>query len=257
MDVSVQEHKEISEVLRNFGLNEREERTYLALLALGQGQLVPVARAACLSTTTTQSVLARLAKEGLVEIAKSKSRNVYEARDPSVLKKIIQAKLDDMGSIIPLLKKLQQESGGATRVRVYFRQRMTDIFHQALSAKAKVVYEIVSATDLQVILGEKFHFTRRRLEAGIRLKSLRVEAHEIKRYSRRTHVAELREAKFLPRDFTFRANILFWDNTVAIFGAKEEDLAITIESPSVRECFEQLFNLLWPISRPMETAMDS
>lgn len=213
-----------------------------------------VARAAAVPPTTAQSILARLAREGLVQVTKRRSRNVYEAYDPSVLKKILQERLEDVGGIIPILKKLQGESGSTVRVRVYFRERMTDIFRQALGAKSKTIYEIVSAADLQEILGEKFHFTRRRLERGIRLKSLRVEAHEMKRYSRRTHVTELREAKFLPREFSFRANIFFWDNTVAVFGARDEALAFTIESPSVCACFRQLFDLLWSVSRPMENA---
>ncbi len=254
MGITTLEHKEIGEVLRHFGLNGNEKSAYLALLKLGQGQLVPIAKAAGLAPSTVQAILARLAREGLVQVAKRRSRNVYEAYDPSVLKKILQSRLEEVGNVIPILKRLRQEKGASSpRIRVYFRERMTDIFQQALGAKNKTVYEIVSAADLQEILGEKFHFTRRRLEHGIRLKSLRVEAHEIKQYSRQTHIAELREAKFLPREFSFRANIFFWDDTVAIFGERDEALALTIESSSVRECFQQFFELLWSVSRPMET----
>lgn len=253
MELTTLQQKEISEVLAQFSLNAKEQAVYLALLQMGQTQLTPLASTASLPATTVQSILARLAREGFIAVTKQKSRGVYEAYDPAVLKKILQERLEDAAGIIPLLKRLQAEKGVAVKIRVHFRERMTDIFQQALQARKKTIYEIVSAKDLQETLGEKFHFTRRRLESGIRLKSLRVESKEIKKYSRDTHIRELREAKFLPRDMDFRANILFWDNTVAFFSSKEEGLACTVESASIREMLTQIFDLLWSVSRPMVT----
>ncbi len=128
------------------------------------------------------------------------------------------------------------------------------LFHEALASKEKPVYEIVAAKDLQEILGEKFHFTRRRLKAGVKLRSLRVEKREIKKYSSATHARELREAKFLPREMTFRCSILFWDDMTAFFAPKDEGLAWVVQSRAVAEMMRQTFELLWSVSRTMETA---
>ena len=138
-------------------------------------------------------------------------------------------------------------------IQVYFRERMTDIFHQALTSKNKLVYEIVAAKDIQDILGEKFHFTKRRVATNVHLQSLRVESREIKKYMAATHARELREAKFLPRELTFQCSIMFWDDTIAFFTTKEEGLAWTVQSSSLRETFQQIFTLLWSVSRKMET----
>jgi len=43
---------------------------------------------------------------------------------------------------------------------------------------------------------------------NVRLKSLRVEAREIKKYNKRIHERELREAKFLPAEMNFRGLIM-------------------------------------------------
>ena len=134
---------------------------------------------------------------------------------------------------------------------------MTDVFNEALSAKSKYIYEIIAARELQEIIGEKFHFTRRRVAANVRLKSLRVESQEIKKYSRQTHDRELHEAKFLPRELTFRANLLFWDNTVAFFSTKSEGIAWIVKSAVIKESVQQIFDLLWSISRRMETDTSS
>jgi hypothetical protein len=133
---------------------------------------------------------------------------------------------------------------------------MRDIFFEALKTKQKVIYEIVAAQELQDILGEKLHFTKRRLEKTIRLKSLRVEKREIKAYSKLRHIKELREARFLPRELTFSTSIMFWDNTVAFFTTNSEGLAWVVESGSLHTMVMQLFTLLWDVSRPMITAQE-
>lgn len=241
-------------MLSRFGLNEKEQATYLALLPLGETTLTPIARACRLPVTTVQSIMGRLSESGLVAVTKRGSRNLYEAHDPVVLRRLLERQIEEAAGIIPHLQKLRAEDRRPARIRIYERDRMADVFHQALSAKSKQVLEIVSARDLQEILGEKFHFTRRRLKAGVRLRSLRVERHEIKKYSKEAHARELREAKFLPRELDFKASLMCWDDTVAFFSSKDEGLAWTVESRSVSETVRQLFDLLWSVSRAMETA---
>lgn len=245
---------EINEILERFGLRDAERRAYLALLAAGPSTLSPLARATGLPLTTVQSVAARLVETGIVNVTKRKSRNVYEADDPAVLRRILLRQAEEVAGIIPALQGLRSGPAASPRIRVYHRERATDIFHTALKSKDKLVWEIVSARDIQDVLGEKFHFTRRRVAAGVRLNSLRVEKSEIKRYGKTSHARELREARFLPRELDFRCSILFWDDTVAFFTTKAEGLAWTVESRTLRETVEQIFKLLWSVSRPMDTS---
>lgn len=249
------QQKEIDENLSLFGLHDKDKKVYLALLSTGPNTITPLGRALGLPPTTVQAVLQRLENRGVVAISKKKSRHIYEALDPIVFKKILERNADGFSAIIPWLQSLKQESESTAKIRVYYRERMTDIFHEALGTKSKMVYEIVSGREFQNIIGEKLHFTRQRIRGGIRLKSLRVEANEIKKYSTQTHIRELREAKFLPREITFHSNIMFWDNTVAFFTTKEEGLAWIVESKNIKETIGQIFDLLWSVSRKMETGV--
>lgn len=221
---------------------------------MGQTTLTPLARATGLPTTTVQSVLSRLDRAGLVSVTKRKSRSAYEALDPVALRRILERQTEEVVGLIPHLQGLMRGESAPASIRVYQRERMAEIFHEALRAKEKRVYELVSAKDIQDILGEKFHFTSRRVKAGIMLNSLRVEAHEIKKYSKAAHARELREAKFLPREMTFRCSVLFWDDTVAFFTPQAEGLAWTVRSKALRHTFQQVFDLLWSVSRRMETS---
>ncbi len=252
--ITALQSKEINEVLGRFGLNDRERQVYLKLLTFKPTTLTPLARSTSLPVTTVQAVLGRLVDFGVVNVTKRKSRHVYEAAEPSVLKHIMERKVEEAAEIIPFLKSLQGQSEGKAKIRLYYRERMNDIFLEALETKNKKIHEIVAGKEIQDIFGERFHFTKRRVEKKIFLKSLRVESREIKKYSRLTHVRELREAKFLPREFNFQASIFFWDDSVAFFSTKEEGLAWVVESKVIRKMVEQIFNLCWSLGRTMETA---
>ncbi len=254
MSLTASQSQEIQETLAQIGLSEQEQRAYKALLELGVATATPVAQALGIPLTTAQSLLQRLVKRGVVHVSKHKTRSVYEAKDPIVFKNLLEQSLREMTNVIPLLRSLKAEEVTPSSIRVYQRDRITDIFRQALTSKEKMVHEIVSARSLQVLLGERFHFSRRRVEAGVYLKSLRVEAHELKRYSRATHQQELREAKFLPRDLTFASSVLFWDTTVVFLTDEKEGRAVVIQSAALTLMMRQIFDLLWSVSRAMETA---
>lgn len=252
-ELSILEQQEISEVLFRLGLQKKEQLIYITLLSSGISTVTPIARILHLPVTTVQSIFSRLHDRGFIYISKQKTRNVYQALPPKLLNKMLEDQIQEVKRIVPLLESMEAFDNNNVGVRVYYRERMADIFHRALRAEGKLVYEIVAAKELQEVLGEKFHFSRRRVDKGVRLKSLRVEAREIKKYSKHTHRQELREAKFLPRDFTFQSSVLFWDNTVAFISTKNEGISVVIESASLCTMMKQIFELLWGVSRPMET----
>jgi len=253
VSLSPNENKEISEVLRDFGFNEKDEQVYLCLLSKGQTTLSPLAYELGLPVSTVQSTIKRLVDKGVVDVSKHKTRSLYEASPPNVFKHILKEQAKGIAGIIPLLDKLSSDPLTTPRLRVFQRERITEILNASLECKHKVVYEVISAKDFQDVIGEKYHYTRRRVQAGVELKSLRVRSREIKKYNTRIHTRERREARFLPPELDFRSSFLFWDNTVAFLSTKSEGLHWMVESESVREMYEQLFKLLWSVSGKMET----
>lgn len=249
MVLTISQSKEVSEVFETLGFNKKDQLVYLALLGLPPSTLTPLARLVRLPVTTVQSVLGRLEKFGVVNVTKRKSRHIYEALEPEALKKLMEHRLEEVTGIVPLLSGLMKDVVQGARVKIFYRERMNDIFNAALEAQGKLVYEIVSPADIQKILGEKFHFSRRRIAHGVRLKSLRVESREIKKYTREIDRRELRETRFLPREFVFQSSIYFWDGTLAIISTAEEGVAVLIESRTITEMFRQLFEMLWGLSR--------
>ncbi|MBI2473250.1 winged helix-turn-helix transcriptional regulator [Candidatus Uhrbacteria bacterium] len=257
MNLSFTEQKEITEVLTSFGFNPKDQEVYLGLLAQGKTSLTPLSRRLRLPVSTVQSSMNRLVERGVVEVTKQKTRSLFEASDPDVFRMILKEQANGVAGILPLLEKLKTDSPLTPKLRVFQRERVTELFNMSLACKNKIVYEIVSAKDFQEIIGEKYHYSRRRVKAGVKLKSLRIREHEIKKYNRAVHGRELREARFLPPELTFRTSISFWDDTVAFFTTTGEGIHWAVESRTLRETYQQLFELLWSISATMETLVES
>jgi sugar-specific transcriptional regulator TrmB len=253
MSFTQSQAREIQESLSQIGISKAEQAAYMALLGMGVTTATPLAQALSIPLTTAQSLLKRLANIGVVHVTKRKSRSVYEAKDPQILKGLLEQRLQEVTNVIPLLKSLRADPVSGARIRIYTRERVSDIFKQALLSKEKIIYEIVAAKDLQDVLGERFHFSKRRVEQSVHLKSLRVEKQETKKYNQSIHQKELREARFLPREFDFTCSILFWDTTIAFITPGKEGLAWMVQSTSFVTLFKQLFDVLWSVSRKMET----
>lgn len=246
---------EIRELFDSFGLRPDEQRAYLFLLEHGASSVSPVARGLGKPVSTTQAILARLLLSGVVDVSLRGTRKIFAAAEPERFRHLAERQVQDAVQLARLLAPVHRKADLMNaRVRVFPLERMADVFHLVFKCKQKQVSEIVSARDLQELLGARFHFTNRRVKSGIRLRSLRVEATEIKRYNKISNAHELREARFLPVGTLFRSSLAFFDDTVIFYPAKQEGFALVVESRSLREMIEQVFEILWSMGRRMETA---
>ena len=257
MNFTKAQEKEISETLKSFGFNKKDQDVYLGLLEYGVATLTPLSRKVGFPSTTVQSSLARLQSKGVVGVTKRKSRSVYEALDPIIFKDLLKEQATAIAGIVPLLQSAHAQSTVQSNIRVFERDRVTQVLNESLKCKDKVVLEIVSAGPFQKVIGEKYHYSRRRVKAGVHLKSLRVRSTEVKKYTKRAHEKELREARFLPNELSFKSSIMLWDNTVALLSTKSESAHVMITSESIANMYRQLFTLLWSVSGTMETASEN
>ena len=87
------EQQEITEVLDNFGLNEKDRKVYFSLLNMDSGTITPLSKTVGMPPTTVQAIMFRLEKKGLLSVTTRKSRHVYSANEPEVFKQILERKM--------------------------------------------------------------------------------------------------------------------------------------------------------------------
>ena len=83
---------EISEKLKEFGLNNKETDVYLACLELGESSVNEIAIKSNIKRTTIYDILESLIKKGLISQTQRGSKRKFFAEEPEKIKKIIERK---------------------------------------------------------------------------------------------------------------------------------------------------------------------
>ena len=78
------DNKLITQIKNNLGFSEKKAKVFLALLQLGETNVLAIAQKAKLKRTTVYNILPELINEGLVASASTKGRKRYFVTDPTM-----------------------------------------------------------------------------------------------------------------------------------------------------------------------------
>lgn len=115
----------LEEQLEKFGLSEKEAKTYLALLELGESPVTEVSKAADINRSTAYVVLEALEKKGLVSNIKSAGKQTFRSAPPEKLTQIAEENLkkhqevhDAIKRIVPDLRGVDIENAKKPIIRI-------------------------------------------------------------------------------------------------------------------------------------------
>ena len=110
---------DVNLALKEFGLSEKESRTYLALLPQGTATLQNIAQHLDFPRTTVYNSLNYLLERGLVSKINIKGIAHYQATDPQKLVAIIDQKKKIVLAAIPQLEVLQKTPHAQSKIEMY------------------------------------------------------------------------------------------------------------------------------------------
>src|SRR3989344_161295 len=98
----------INEALKDWGLNDKEAKVYLATLQLGLSRVNDIAKKAGILRETTYFVLNSLIQKGLVGYVLKSGVKFFEAADPGKFISILKEKETKMKEILPNLEEIKK-----------------------------------------------------------------------------------------------------------------------------------------------------
>ncbi len=108
----------LEKYLEEIGLNEKEAKTYLALLAVDNASVIDLGKKTDINRTTVYIVLESLMQKGLVSETKVGKKTHYQAEAPERLetyverqKVVFEERAKRVKDIIPEIKSIQRDSG--------------------------------------------------------------------------------------------------------------------------------------------------
>jgi len=236
---------EIKDVLKQFGLKNKESTVYLAALELGTTTVSQIAKKAAIKRTTVYDILDSLIIKGLIGQTKKGKKRYFYAEDPEKLHKLLEEKKSKLMEILPQLKSIYNVSGTKPKIRYYEgKEGLRDVYRDTLTYKGEM--QAFLSENVLKYLGEEFmrEYLKRRIKSKIFARVIGPDTAEIRKYKaadkKGLKITRIVDKKKYP--FSIEMNI--YGNKIAFMSFKEE-LGIIIESNEIAKNMIALFDLAW------------
>ena len=238
------------QILKEYGLSDNEIKVYIASLSKGTSKVNEISKKAGLLRTTTYEVLKSLVEKGLVSYAIKSKVRYFEAADPNKLVRILEEKKEKIKSILPELEFLKQSVTEKPTIELYEgKEGLKTILDDIIKTRPKEMLQLGSSKIFEAL---NFYFPtwiKRRVKARIHARILQEKVQVIKELKKRDK-KELREIRFLPKNFRINTHTQIYGNKIAILTLnKEELIGVIIENKDIVETQRSLFGELWRIAR--------
>ena len=236
----------IENILLEFGLKNTESKIYIALLQIGKGTIIDLAKRSGIKRTTVYDILEELQQKGLVYKGIEEKRTIWLPHSPKKLEETIRLRYQHIKKIMPELEAYWRTSDVKPRIANYEGLEGIKTLFGSLAPEFKAnqnYYIISSSKDWMEIDPEYFSdFIEKRTQKGVKSWLLTLknpvseEMAKNKKFGYKT--------KFLPNDINFKAGMIIYNGKI-IFSVVDEKFAVMIESKFLYEQQEQMFRLLW------------
>lgn len=240
----------IIDSLKEFGLNEKEAKIYLALLEMGESKAHQIAKKTQIIRPTVYDILEKLSRDGLVGSYEKRKIKHYVASDPEKIKRKLLEKQRAFDSLLPQLKSVYNTLKAKPKISFYEGvEGIKTVFEDTLNAQNKTLRGILSMEDLYKIPGKKFmdDYVKRRVDAGLRLRVIRSKAKEVAS-DWPGGPTENRDLRYPPVNMVFDMTTYIYDNKVGLISSVKENFGMIIESQEFSRNMGYLFEALWQIS---------
>ena len=242
--------KLIKQIENNLGFSEKKAHVFLALLQLGETNVSEIAQKAKLKRTTVYNILPELIDEGLVAGTKIKGSKRYFVTDPRIIIKLLENKIEDTKSFLPLLTALHSVSVHQPKISLYEGENgARQIYEDTLTIESgDIIYGFIG--DMKTIPFPEIDlgiYIKERIEKKIRNKV--IMAHSLYAdFLKKNAGQELREVKIFTGIENLEApsvDFKIYGNKIAIISYRENFLGIVIESRDVSQMCKIIFESLW------------
>lgn len=240
-------------MLKQLGLDQREFKTYQALLQLGPTSIRLVARQTGINRGTTHEILKNLVDKGLVSYQLKGKRRHYLAESPEKLLQLAHEKQQTFSQLTKLLQnkvvpdlKRQKKTQKEPTTRYYegeegIEKVLKDLL-QTMQKQKEKSYFAYSAQPIRKYLYRLFpNFTKQRVKKGIAVKVIALGEGGEK--------AALAERKWLnTEDNTlFSSYIIIYADKFAVISLAKDELpyAVVIHEAGIARTQKLIFQTLW------------
>lgn len=238
---------EIKQFLAQFDLIGKKADVYLAVLELGSGTVIEIARKSEIKRTTVYDILLDLEKSGLIYQTTKVNKRLFVAEDPEKLKKKLEEKERVLGEMLPQLRSLYNIKGIKPKIKFYEgKEGLRQVYSDTLNYNGEIL--AFASEDVVKTLGMEWanDYLQKRVKKEIRVRIILPKTELIEKEFNPKDQKQLRSSKLVnPKKYPFSVEInIYGHQKIALMSAREE-MGIIIEGKEIYSTMKLIFELLW------------
>ena len=237
-----------AQILKEYGLSEKEALVYLELLPLGKINLQEIAKRVNLARTTIYNTLNYLISKGLVSFIINKGVRFYEATDPNKLLDKLNEKKELINSILPELESLKKTIKESSSVEIFQGSKgLFTVLSDVFKKKQQTYYFGSYSLSVEVLKHQPKHFRTIRLDRKIPAKIVIDNYDEEIFYDE--EYKKITKIRFNESLKDFPCMIFIYGNKVALYTLKKDVIGIIISNEQVADAMKMIFDIYWNNSK--------
>ena len=234
--------------IKQFGLNDKEAATYLALLELGEATVQSLAKKSKVKRTSLYDILYSLKDKGLVGSTMRKKHRYYIASDPRELELKLEERKRSIKSIIPELLSISNFIDKKPKIKFYEGEEgIKEIYLDTLNYPDRPLWAWVTEEIFGTNIGQDFvyYYLSQRVDRKIWAYVIAPDNDVIRKY-KLDDQKYLRQTRIEPsKDFNVRVEIdLYGSDKIGIM-AFGEQIGLIIESKKLFDTLKSIFDIHW------------
>jgi HTH-type transcriptional regulator, sugar sensing transcriptional regulator len=236
---------ELIELLKKWGLEEKEAKVYLALLKLREATATLIAEKTNLDRTLIYQLTNKLIEKGMVSYIIKNNVRYFSAANPKKILENLREKQKEVEKAMPGLLELVNTKEEATKVEIY----------RGKEGLKTVLNDILRIGKDYVVFGEEGRF-QEVLPIDIHqflMQIVKKKIHEkvLVREDWRGKAVKSKNSEFryLPKKMISPSSTIIYGNKVCITVWTPPFYAILIENKEVAESYGAYFEALWKIAK--------
>lgn len=240
--------------LEEAGFSLGEEKTYLALLRIGESSTGNISKEANISRSKIYEVLDKLVKKGLVSHFKKNNRKIFRAEAPNSIlnyldekKGIIENEKKNFEKNMPLFESLIAKKEILKEAEVFEGiegiKNVREIALKTMNPGEIIYYFGNPASGHEHLLGYWDDWNDRRISKKV--EAWIVYNQDARKFGERRIKQPYTKVRYLPTDGKSHAWVEIYRDTIVIAIKYETPMSIVMNNKFIAESFRTYFNIMW------------
>jgi len=235
----------LTTILQNLGLNEKEANVYLACLELGSATVQEVSDKAGVKRTSVYNFLEDMKARGFITEITHGKRILLIAEGPHTLLKKADEQKKQLEEMLPEFLSIYNLPGEKPKVKFYQGAEGLKRVYEDTLKEGGPIYLISDYEQMFEAIDAEWmwDYAKRRTEKGIKAFSIAKEGARAQKV-KVNDVEQLRETRFV-KEVDFETEINIYGNKVALLSFRRPYAGVIIEDRAIAMTLRSMWQIIW------------